>query len=351
MRLIPRLLCTALILVTTRCESWAAEYDIVKSAVPVVLESRLQIHTSAGAGDIPIRVSRNWDTPQADVTRAVILIHGWPRRDIDTAPYVKQHAGALAEHTIFVTPQFLIEADVEQHRLPAVTLRWSHSGWRNGANAQGPVAISSFAVMDTIFARLSDRAMFPHLKDIVLAGHSAGAQFVQRYAVVGRGEEATTAAGIHIRYVVANPATYLYFDDLRPQSDGSFAAADLNSCPGASAWNMGLASVLPPYVVQPVSAEALKSAYLKRDVIYLLGTADNDPKADALGTSCAAELQGATRYARGKAYYRYITAASEGQTPATHRKMEISGVSHHSFPLYTSSCGFTALFDQPGCAD
>lgn len=327
----------------------AAEIDVVNSPVPVVLDGRFTVQTSAGAGAIPLRVSRDWSFAQTDVTRAVIIIHGWPRRDIDADRYLQQRVGALAAHTLFITPQFLTAVDVEAHHLAPATLRWQARGWLQGYDAEAPAPISAFAVIDAIFAQLADRDRFPQLSEVVLAGHSAGGQFVQRYAVVGRGSQALSAAGIHVRYVAANPAAYLYFDDRRPQADGSFASVGA-SCPGLGDWNNGLAARLPTYLQQPVAPEALEQAYLQRDVIYLLGTADNDPNADALGQSCSYKSQGATRYARGHAYFRYISAAAqERRLPPRHQLMEVPDVAHRTFAMYGSACGLAALFDQPGC--
>jgi pimeloyl-ACP methyl ester carboxylesterase len=71
--------------------------------------------------------------------------------------------------------------------------------------------LSSFDAIDSILARLADRSVFPNLAHIVLAGHSAGGQIVQRYAVVGTGTDKLTALGVRVRYVVANPSSYAYF--------------------------------------------------------------------------------------------------------------------------------------------
>ncbi len=335
------------IFLTANPDAVAAELDLVKTSVPVVLDSRLTIQTSTGKGEVPVHVSRDWTTRQSDVTRAIIIVHGWPRRDVGADEYVSKHAGKAALNTIFITPQFLIEADVTGHQLPAETLRWDFHGWKQGYDAQAPAPISSFDVIDRIFQRLADRNKFPNLKIIVLAGHSAGGQFVQRYAVVGHGAYALSAADIHVRYVVANPATYLYFSDKRMQADGSFASVDAKNCPGFRNWNMGLLGKLPDYVAQPVSGDRLEKSYLARDVVYLLGTADNDPNADALGMSCPYEIQGATRYARGLAYAKYINFSSQGHS--NHRLMEVPNVAHHAYAMYSSTCGLAALFDTPGC--
>src|SRR5450830_693045 len=149
------LLLSAMLCASILPSAGAAEIDVVNSPVPVVLQDRFHVQTTAGAGDIPIRVSRDWEVTQADITRAVIIIHGWPRRDIDADKDLQQRAGAFAADTLFVTPQFLTAVDVDAHHLPAATLRWQESGWQRGYDAKSPAAISAFAVMDAIFARLA----------------------------------------------------------------------------------------------------------------------------------------------------------------------------------------------------
>ena len=81
-----------------------------------------------------------------------------------------------------------------------------------------------------MLATLADRARFPNLTTVVLIGHSGGGQLLNRYAIVGK--SATTLAGIHVRYVIANPSSYFYFSDDRPQQDGSFAAIQCIGLPG-----------------------------------------------------------------------------------------------------------------------
>src|SRR5450830_1691508 len=111
------LLLSAMLCASILPSAGAAEVDVVNSPVPVVLQDRFHIQTTNGAGDIPIRVSRDWTFAQTDVTRAVIIIHGWPRRDIDADKDLQQRAGALADNTLFITPQFLTATDVTAQQL------------------------------------------------------------------------------------------------------------------------------------------------------------------------------------------------------------------------------------------
>ena len=322
------------------------ERELVNTPVPVVQKGRLDIETRSGDFELPIAVSRDWTKPQDDVTRAVIVIPGWPRRDLRSGEHAAEVAGAAARATVIVTPQFLTARDVAAHNLADNILRWGEDDWKVGKPSQGSAAISSFQVVDEIFHRLANRAIFPSLKTIVLAGHSAGRQFVQDYAVLGRGEANLGDAPVHVRYVVANPATYLYLTDERPDSNGDFAPFNAASCRAFNRWNYGLQADIPAYSPRPGSIDELKTRYLRRDIIYLLGTADNAPDGDGQDQSCAAEAQGATRYARGEAFDAYVHTLDPH---TTQRVYEARGIGHSSYRMFSSVCGQAALFDKPGC--
>ena len=81
--------------------------------------------------------------------------------------------------------------------------------WRGGGDANG-TTLSSFDVIDRIFDELSDTNRFPRLRRVVLAGFSAGGQFVGRYAAVGKGK---MREGVALEYMALAPSTELRLDD------------------------------------------------------------------------------------------------------------------------------------------
>lgn len=162
-----------------------------------------------------------------------------------------------------------------------------------GEAARQPGPISSFAALDALLAHFANRALYPSLSAVVMMGHSAGAQLLQRYAVAGREGEKLARDGISVRYIVANPSSYLYFDDERPNGEVTAGGA----CPAATEWKYGLKSA-PPYVVSQ-DLQDLESRYVRRSVVYLLGEADTDPYTHFIDRSCAAMAQGPYRLARG----------------------------------------------------
>jgi pimeloyl-ACP methyl ester carboxylesterase len=235
-----------------------------------------------------------------------------------------------------IAPQFLNESDVTLYSLPPTVLRWQGNEWMGGGLSTGPNPLSSYAALDEIVARVSDRKQFPDVKQIVIFGHSGGAQVVQRYALLAKDQPALKANGIRLRFVVANPSSYAYFNEQRP------VAFDHAQCPGFNRWKYGLAD-MPVYAGGQTPLQ-VESAYVKREVIYLLGQQDVDPEHPALDKSCAAEAQGAYRLMRGKLYFGYLLRRHpEG---VNQRLIEVPGVGHDGDGMLTSAEGQKALFDQ-----
>jgi len=334
-----RLALLAVVALWTGTADAADEVAPNQKPVKVVADARLPV---GDRGTLPLYVSSDWSRPLPDITRAVVILHGRLRNaDVyyDSARTAQAAAGAVGPATLMIVPQFLADIDIEAHHLPPDTLRWTLEGWEGGDDATGPKPASSFEALDAILARLADRTLFPRLAAVVVAGHSGGAQVVQRYAIAGRGEAALTREHVAVRYVVANPSSYAYFSAERPEHD--IAA----SCPGANDWKYGM-EARPDYLAVATPAQ-LEQTYVARQVIYLLGTKDTNPDHPALDKSCMAEAQGPYRYARGHSYAATM-AARDGGTP-NHRLWDVQGVGHDGDRMLTSACGLQALFDLPGC--
>jgi pimeloyl-ACP methyl ester carboxylesterase len=319
--------------------------------VDVIAPQQLTVSTSRGVGTVPLFATGEWNAPQPGVQRAVIVLHG-RLRNADAyfkfAHRARAAASLNSDDTVLLVPQFLADADVETHRLPASTLRWEWTGWMGGDEALAPAPISSFAVLDALLAALADTEAFPSLREVVVAGHSGGGQVAHRYAVVAQGESTLTARGIAVRYVIANPSSYVYFDAQRPDGQGGFSAYDAANCPGFNDWKYGLGA-LPAYALGSAAAQGdggLEHGYLARDVTLLLGELDCDPEHPALDRSCAAMTQGEHRLARGLAYGRYIDARMlPGHAHPVHR---IPGAGHDADAVFGSAAGLAALFGERG---
>ena len=329
--------------IVAACGVWAFAAE---EPVKIIASQGAKIHTPSGDAVIPLDISLDWSKPQPGITRAVILLHG-KGRDVDGyyrgLEQSAHEAGRAAAGSILIAPQFLNEDDVEAHGLPREVVRWRTGAWEAGGPALGPAGISAYEVLDALLLRLADRTMFPDLKDIVLAGHSGGGQAVQRYAVVGTAAAKVEAEGIHVRFVIANPSSYLYFSDERPGPHGF-------GCSGWDRWKYGTRGA--PEYVQLTKARGwaeMEADYAKADVVYLMGDEDIDPRQKDLDISCAGEAEGPTRLARGEAYFAYLKARHPADWEQ--RMWLVEGVAHSGPKMVESECGVKALFATGVCKD
>ncbi|UTV56889.1 alpha/beta hydrolase [Burkholderia arboris] len=313
----------------------------LEAPVKAVADQRVAVETPQGSAALPVYADHPLDHAAPDVTRVFIVIHG-TLRNADayyaSGRKVVEQAGASGNGTMVVAPQFLTRADTRAFSLPASTLAWTQEGWKGGEPARQPGPISSFAALDALLAHFADRSLYPSLTTVVVIGHSAGAQLLQRYAVAGREGDALAHTGIAVRYVVANPSSYLYFDDERPNAD----AIAGGTCPRATQWKYGLKSA-PPYVASQ-DARELETRYVARRVVYLLGQADTNPYTHFIDRSCAAMAQGPYRLARGLAYFDYLKTRHPDDL--AQQVVEVPGVGHDGLGMFTSACGLAVLFGQ-----
>lgn len=298
---------------------------------------------------LPVFASGPVDRPAPGVRRAVIVLHGL-RRNADTylAGMVQAVGEAgLAADTLVVAPQFLADVDAAGRALPDDVPRWSLQGWKDGGDAVHPAGLpaaagSSFAALDAVLDHFADRALYPALGQVVVAGHSAGGQVLARYAAAGRGDERLRARGVAVRYVIANPSSYLYFDERRPAPEtGGFRPYPAADCPDFNRYKYGLESPVPYVAAMP--ADGMLRRFLARDVVYLLGGADTDPDHRYLDRSCAGRAQGPHRLGRGTAYMDYLHTLTSDTAPH-HRLLVVPGIGHDNRAMFASAQGREALF-------
>jgi len=256
----------------------------------------------------------------AGPTKALIAMHGHSRdanKTFEAALSTLRNADALGD-TLVIAPLFQVAADkavagrCNTVGVPVAQpgdLLWTCGSWLEGARSSSGSRIGSFAVMDALVADIALR--WPTLRTITVAGFSAGGQFVQRYIAFTQ-HDGTAAGNPAMRYVVADPSTWLYFDPVRPQlsPDGAsvtgFSVPDASACPQMNRWKYGTDG-LPAYFGR--TAAQAHQQYVQADISYLEGALDsNDAKGTAyrvLDKSCAALAQGSFRMQRGLAYAQY----------------------------------------------
>ena len=304
------------------------------------------------------------------VQKAVVVVHGQGRnadgyfRHMLAAAFL---ADAL-QNTLIISPRFASNNGKScLDRLERNEVGWVCSGadsWRSGGiRANGSASdVNSFDFMDAIVAKLADEKAFPNLKSIVIAGHSAGGQYVNRYQFSNRvHEKLMTDRQIQMSYVIGNPSSYTYPEALRPTKSaiplGISAEApgyvpvltktneppfvefkDSKACTAFNHWPYGMenkkgyASVIPN--------EQLRRQLSTRGASYLLGELDILPLY-GFDDTCPAMAQGPTRLARGFAYVKFVNEF----TKANHKAWMVPACGHDARCVFTSETALPILFN------
>jgi pimeloyl-ACP methyl ester carboxylesterase len=199
-----------------------AAYAAMKPAPPPPCTSATPECTewlTFGAGPARSLFYRNYSlaTPNPSIHRALIMVHGTNRNAdhyFQTATAAAFLAGALAD-TVVISPRFASADRSCKDTLATDEVNWSCGGdsWRSGGTSASNKDLTSFDFIDALLRKLADKRTFPDLTAIVIAGHSAGGQFVARYAMANHVHE---SLGVAITYVVANPSSYAWPDTTRP---------------------------------------------------------------------------------------------------------------------------------------
>ena len=320
-----------------------------------------------------VLVYRNYplQTKNEEITRALVFIHGI-NRDADnhfrTALAAAFLAGALHD-TLIVAPRFASNSSAPGNQtggcsdaLATNEANWicetqRADSWRSGGGEVGNDKLTSFDFVDEIIRRLASKQVFPNLKKIVVAGHSAGGQFVIRYEMSNQVHD---SAGVAVVYVVSNASAYTYVDEMRPTPSAlpaTMAAAapgfippaptvpppafvpyaDAKNCAGYDTWPYGLKNRIG--YASRLSDDQLKTQLASRPVTYLLGEADILPLG-VFDTSCPAMAQGPTRLARGLAFSRYVKENRGGN----HRAVVVPFCSHSARCIFTSDEALPLIF-------
>ena len=297
-----------------------AQYE---SAMSIADQQIMVCDDNDQAGLLLCHASGPLNSLAAPLDRLVVVVHGALRDSGRYLAHAQAAAGVVDAGTLIVAPQFLADVDLGGHEVPAGALYWDVESWKGGGPAIGPKPVSSFSAMDSLLRQLTESRSLPGNRSlsVVIIGNSAGGQYVNRYAAVGHAPDTLVKDGIEVRFIVANPSTYLYFDKSRP--------VDVPGEEDLNRWRYGF-NQPPPYVDR--SPEECLKRYVERDVSIVLGAEDRDTAALLLEVSPAAMAQGPNRHERGINYDRHVRTLARKKGLARrskpHRLVELSGVGH-----------------------
>jgi len=301
---------------------------------------------------VPCCWSHPIDRHDENIERVVIVIHGVLRNADEYFPNMMAavgHAG-VEKNTLVIAPQFLVEEDITRFELPDEFIFWggeTGEGWKKGDDSlstrkhRRPATASSFEVVDQMVKQVANPDIFPGLKSIVIAGHSAGGQYVNRYTA-GTQIEQSLPESIHLRAIVANPSTYVYFNEERQVSDDPHVFAVPQSAdPDYDDYKYGLKN-LNPYM-SATGADQIRMWYPEKDVVFLLG--GEDTREAQLEQTPNAMHQGVNRLARGQIYYRYLQHYFGDAITQSQKIAIIPCVGHDNAAIFKSEAGVRYLFE------
>ncbi|WP_137926536.1 hypothetical protein [Cupriavidus sp. 2SB] len=308
-----------------------------------------RVHLGAGAGyDFPVYANHRLDGDLSRIREVILVQHGLQRNGDDyyaAGAELLKTSGRNADEVLLIAPNFPGTPDTAKHfdNMPV----WTVQGWIGGEDAvSGPgKGTSSLQVLDDLLAFVTDRKRVPLVKKVTVAGHSGGAQIVHRYAVLNNVDEKVRGTGIDLRYVVANPSSYLYFTPDRPVAPDykRFAPYSTAVCADYDKYRYGMGDMVA--YAKGADGMTLYRRYMQRQVTYMAGSEDNDPNHRVLDKACGAEAEGPTRLQRARAYWRYEKFLAGAAPITAHKTFEVVGVGHDQARMFGSQCGAQAVFD------
>ena len=275
------------------------------------------------------------------IKRALVMVHG-ANRDADNyfrTALAAAFLGNALEDTIVIAPR-LASNDGRgcKDTLAPKETSWNCASWRSGGPALSDDKVTSFDFMDDVLRGLAKKNIFPNLRMIVIAGHSAGGQYVTRYEM---GNRVNDTLGVPIQYVVSNPSSYAYPDATRPNAEDTRSAPfrDGHNCTTYDHWPYGLEG--RSGYTESMSDEELRKQLVARSVTYLLGEIDILPLG-GFDASCPAMAQGPTRLARGQAFGKLVNE----KYGAKHTVTVVPLCGHNARCMFTSETALPIIFPK-----
>lgn len=293
-------------------------------------------------GQICNIVTYSSSTGETAPQNAIIVIHGMKRNAHDYFNSMHNAAQiANSSNTLIIAPQFSTSEDLITQPTVDNPLYWSSEGWKIGNKSLGENRISSFSAVEQIISQVV--CANPYLETITIIGHSAGGQFVNRFAAGNSVED--SFPNIHFRYGVANPSSYLYFSPERavPGISNLFQIP-VTPCASYDEYKYGLSSIPNTGYMSQLGKHELTKRFQRREVSYFLGS-DDTQKDEGLDTSAPAMLQGKNRFERGIIYLNHLVKCFGREILNRHSLSILPNVGHNYQHVFSASACLNYLFN------
>ncbi len=282
------------------------------------------------------------DQPNPAIQRGLVVVHGGGR-DADGMFRSGLAAAFLAgelDTTVVVAPRFGSNQGGSECRdqLAEGEIGWGCAGWRWGGPAASNDRVTSFDALDDTLKQLARKDRFPNLRAIVVAGFSAGGQYVVRYAMANKVHD---TLGVAVSYVVGSPSSYAYPDAARPDAqDGTFQPfIDGQNCTTYHRWPYGMQN-RAGYAAD-LTDDQLRSQLIARPITYLLGGLDTTPDF-GFDATCPAMAQGGSRLSRGQSFMKLMTE----KYGASHRLLVARACGHSGRCVFTDEVALRVLIPK-----
>jgi len=274
----------------------------------------------------------------SQIDTVIISLHGTLRNGQEYFKDMIQSIGEKIKTTLVIAPSYKREGDDIDKDEYYWGRRW-YQKWKYGYLAQNSDRVGSFHVMDHLIKTLNNLDSFPNLKSIILIGHSAGGQFIQRYAV---GTKINSEITVELKLVVSNPSSYLYLHPNRLQFiNGDFNEVETpnKNCPEYNDYIYGINN-LPSYFENQSFSE-LKRNFQRNPVTYLMS--EEDKETDYLDRSCEANLQGKNRIDRAYNFFQYLRKYFPDHR---HQFSSIPHIGHDHLKVFSSDEALKLFFQE-----
>ncbi|MBU1657968.1 hypothetical protein KKG72_02820 [bacterium] len=312
-----------------------------------IVSQRYEFNIHGVHAELPYASNYLLHHKNSEITQLIIAIHSsnYDAQSFFNNIYALSKKMGKEKMTLLISPQFMQSSSLESSK-KADFLFWDNPPFLGSSNARylkRRVQISAYEILDEMIDKVTKSGFFPKLRRIVIVGHSAGGQFVNRYCAYSRFEK----FGLNVRYIVMAPSSYLYFNKERAIK-GTLNHFEI---PKAEAktynnWGYGLDKLYQVHSRNKVTASMMENQYVKSEVIYLVGSNDNNSNDSTASKTAASMWQGRNRVERAIIYAHYLEHYFGKEISSKHRFHTVPNVGHSSKDLINSKIGKSYLLES-----